>query len=235
MAEGLLARVYIPVDFRQASETLIKTYKLEGKPVAISYVDEPVPDGCSRKRFVCVALQQARKGMAINLSAKNISCPGGLHWLGLQDQRMILIPFLTYVEKFFKDIVVAEKWFNTVPTPPWERAKFVTLTPLDLAHGEPDLVFLVANTHEAHRIHTALTYSEGTLTLQNFFAATCQSSIGIPLVTQKPCIALPDTASRKFAKFTDADVVVSLPYQYFVKLLEDIDKSSGGTAVVEFP
>ena len=223
------------MDFRQASETLIKTYKLEGKPVAISYVDEPVPDGDSRKRFVCVALQQARKGRTINLSAENISCFGGLHWLGLQDQRAILIPFLTYVEKFYKDIVVAEQWFNTVPTPPWGRAKFVTLTPLDLARGEPDLVFMVANTHEAHRIHTALIYSEGNLTMQNFFAATCQSSIGIPIVTQKPYIALPDTASRKFAKFTDADVVVSLPYQYLVKLLEDIDKSSGGTAVVEFP
>jgi len=223
------------VDYRQASETLIKTYNLEGKPVAISYVDEPVPDGDNSKRFVCVALQQARKGMTINLSAESISCFGGVHWLGLRDQRMILTPLLTYVEKFFKDIVVAEEWFNTVPTPPWERAEFVTLTPLDLANGEPDLVFLVANTHQAHRIHTALTYSEGTLTLHNFFAATCQSSIGIPLVTQKPCITLPDTVSRKLAKFTDADVVVSLPYQFFIKLLEDIDKSSGGKAVVGFP
>ncbi len=173
--------------------------------------------------------------MTINLSAENISCFGGIHWLGLQDQQKILIPFLTHTEKFFKDVVVAEEWFNTVPTPPWERAKFVTLRPLDLALEKPDLVFLVTNTHQAHRIHTALTYSEGALTLQNFFAATCQASIGIPIVTQKPCIALPDTASRKFAKFTDSDIVVSLPYQYFVNLLEDIDKSSGGTAVVEFP
>jgi len=96
------------MDFGQASETLIKTYQLEGKPVAISYADKPVPNGDDRKRFVCIALQQARKGTTINLSASNISCFGGIHWLGLQDQRNILIPFLTYVEKFFKDVVVGE-------------------------------------------------------------------------------------------------------------------------------
>jgi len=223
------------MDFKHASETLVRTYQLEGKPVAISYVDEPAPGGDSRKRFVCVALQQARKGMTINLSADNVSCFGGVHWLGLKDQRKILIPFLTQGEKFFQDVAVAEEWFNAVPTPPWGRAKFVTLRPLELAEEEPDLVFLVANTHEAHRIHTALTYNEPSLTLQNFFAATCQASIGIPFVTQKPSIALPDTASRKFARFTDCDIMVSLPYQYFLNLLENIDKSSGGTAVTILP
>jgi len=223
------------MDFRRASEALIKTYRLEGKPVAISYAEVPLPGGDDRKRFVCVALQQARKGLTINLSAKSISCFGGIHWLGLQDQRKVLVPFLTYVEKFFEDVAVAEEWFRTVPEPPWGRAEFVTLTPLELAQEEPDLVFMVANTHEAHRIHTALIYDEGSLTPQNFFAATCQASIGIPIVTQKPSIALPDTASRKFARFSDCDVILSLPYQYFVKLMENIDRSSGGTAVAKLP
>lgn len=217
------------MNFKQVSKKLQSVYHLDSEPVAVNYSNQPSPGGNNQKRFVCVALQQARRGAIINLCAENISCPGGMHWLGLKNQSEFLFPYLTKVERFFKDLAIAKEWFDTVPTPPWGRGKFVILKPLVLAQEEPDLVFFVVNTHQAHRIQTTLIYNDGSLVLQNFFAATCQSAIGIPIVTQKPYVSLPDTASRKFAKFTDSNVIVSLPYHHMVNLLANIDKSGGAT------
>lgn len=220
------------MDFKEMSDKLKDVFKLEGSPVTITYSDEPDKDGDNRKGFVCVALQRAKRGAIINLSANNITCPGGIHWLGFMDYRPGEVIFLTYGEKFFKDEAVAEEWFDAVPAPPLGRAKFVVLRPLELVKSKVDMVAFVTNSHQAHRIQTVLAYSEGSLCTRSFFSSTCQATIGIPIVTGIPSIVLPDTASRKFAKFTEDDLIVSLPYRYFLMLLENIDSSSGGTAIV---
>ncbi|MDY6907255.1 MAG: DUF169 domain-containing protein [Chloroflexota bacterium] len=223
------------MDHREASEIVAQTYHLEGRPVAVSYVARPCTDGHQGKRFVCTAMQQARRGSTITLTARNVACPGGRHWLGLKNERRFLLPALTYGEKLFENTQVARQWFATVPSPPFGRARYVTLCPLDSAVTEPEMVFMVTDTHQAHRIHTALTFSDGALSLPHYFASTCQSAIGIPIATGKPYIALPDTACRKIARFADSDVLVGLPYRYFRVLLDNIDRSSGGTAVALFP
>jgi hypothetical protein len=72
-------------------------------------------------------------------------------------------------------------------------------------------VFMVTDVHEAHPISTSLTFGESFLPLQHYFALTCQSATGIPIVTGKPYVVLTDKAWRKIAQFADSDVIVALP------------------------
>ena len=55
------------------------------------------------------------------------------------------------------------------------------------------------------------------------FASTCQGTITNPLVTGVPSFCLPDAVSRKFARFSGNDIIISMPYPFAEEMVNNID------------
>jgi uncharacterized protein (DUF169 family) len=197
-------------------------------PVAVSYREKPDPAAPVSKRFGCNAIFQAFRGKVINLDRGSISCPGAVHWLGFDDYRPGLTLFLTHGEKLFASEELTEKWLNHVPPPRPAPQGHLVLKPLATEEEEPELVLLLVNAHQAHRIHSILNYREGDLMIPHFYSAICQGTITNPISLNKPTVTFPDTMGRDVGGFGENDIIFSFPLAYFLRLVEDLRASDGG-------
>jgi uncharacterized protein (DUF169 family) len=197
-------------------------------PVAVSYRSEPDLGGKLTKRFGCNAIRQAFRGKVINLDRKSASCPGAVHWLGFDDYRPGLVSFLTHGEKLFATEELAEKWFDSIPPPRKAPAPYLVLKPLDQEEGEPELVLLLTDAHQVHRIHSILNFREATLMIPQYFSALCQGAVANPISLSRPSITFPETMGKEMGGFKEDEIIFSLPLAYFRRLYEDLRASDGG-------
>jgi len=207
----------------------IKEYLgLKNSPVAVSYRENPDPEGNSARRFGCNAINQAFKGRVVNLKRDSISCPGAVHWYGFADFRPGLSLFLTHGEKLFASEEVAGKWFDHIPPPRPAPAEYLVMKPLEREENDPELVLLLVNSHQAHRVHSIINFREGTLMIPHYYAAICQGAVGNPISLGKPTVTFPETVGKEFGGFADGDIIFSLPLSYFRRLYDDLESSDGG-------
>lgn len=201
---------------------LVESLGLTSEPVGIGYLDEPDLEGDSRKRYVCLALKHAFKGETLCVSRRSLACMGGVHWLGFMDLEEILVAFLVMLESSFEDSDVARRWFRSVPEPPFGKAEYVVLKPLAKWEDKPDLVALKVSPPQAEDLLSLLSFKRGDLSLEQRFTATCQGAITNPIATGKPSIFIPDAVSRKFARFADDDMIVSMPFAFAEEVVRNI-------------
>lgn len=208
---------------QEMARRLVEVLGLASEPVAITYSDNPDPEGGREGRYVCVAVKHAFKGKTVNLSLKSVVCVGGVHWLGFMDLEEILIAFLVWLEQSFVDSDACRRWFRSTPTPPFGKARYVVLKPLARCEGTPDLVALLVSAGQAEAVQGLLTFRDAEFIMPQRFASTCQGTITNPLATGAPSFCLPDAVSRKFARFTDNDIIISMPYQFAEEMVNNID------------
>ena len=106
--------------------------------------------------------------------------------------------------------------------------RHLVLKPLEREEDEPELVLLLVNAHQAHRIHSILNYREGDLMIPHFYSAICQGTITNPISLNKPTVTFPDTMGRDVGGFGENDIIFSFPLAYFLRLVEDLRASDGG-------
>ena len=208
---------------QEMSRGLVEVLGLDSEPVAITYADDPDPEGGRGGRYVCVAVKHAFKGKTVNLSRKSIVCVGGVHWLGFMDLEEMLVAFLVWLEQSFADSDACRRWFRSTPTPPFGKAEYVVLKPLGQCEGTPDLVALLVNAGQAEAVQGLLTFRDAEFIMPQRFASTCQGTITNPLATGAPSFCLPDAVSRKFARFSDNDIIISMPYRFAEEMANNID------------
>ena len=201
---------------------------LKYPPVAVGYRDKPDPDAPVSKRFGCNAIYQAFKGKVVSLNRESITCPGAVHWFGFDDYRPGLVLFLTHGEKLFASEELAEKWFDSIPKPRPAPREYLVLKPLEKEEDEPELVLLLVNAHQAHRIHSILNFRQGDLMVPHYYCAICQGAIANPISLNQPTLTYPETVGKEFGGFGEEDIVFSLPLSYFLRLVEDLRASDGG-------
>jgi len=208
---------------QEMARRLVELLDLASEPVAITYSDHPDDEGGREGRYVCVAVKHAFKGKTVNLSRKSVVCVGGIHWLGFMDLQEMLVAFLVWLEQSFVDSDACRRWFRSTPTPPFGKAEYVVLKPLARCEETPDLVALLVNAGQAEAVQGLLTFRDAEFIMPQRFASTCQGTITNPLATGAPSFCLPDAVSRKFAKFTDNDIIISMPYPFAEEMVNNID------------
>ena len=208
---------------QEISNRLVETLDLAAGPVGITYADDPDPGAESRARYVCQGIKHAFKGKTVNLSRKSVVCAGGIHWLGFMDLEEMLVAFLVWLEQSFEDSDACRRWFRSTPAPPFGKGEHVVLKPLSRCQGTPELVAFLVNAGQAEALHGLLTFRDAEFIMPQRFASTCQGVITNPLVTGEPSFCLPDAVSRKFARFTDNDIIISMPYACAEEMVGNID------------
>ena len=199
-------------------------------PVSVRYREVMDRDGKVYKLFGCTAIKAAFRGKVIAVTGKSLRCPGAVHWYGFDDYRPGLVMFLTHGEKLFASEEVAQKWFDSIPPPRSAPGQYLVLKPLEMEECDPELVLLLVDAHQAHRVHSIINFREGTLAIPHHYGAICQGAVTNPISLGKPTITFPETVGREFGGFDPGEIVVSLPLEYFRRLVEDLRKSDGGKA-----
>lgn len=199
--------------------------KLKYQPVCVYFHNEKY-DG-KEKIFACVGLKRALYGEEIILAKNNISCFGGIHWLGFEDMSPGLTHILTQIEKLFKDEDVFKKWIKNVPSPPKGKFSSIKLSPVIKGLKNPSLVIFAVNPHQAHRIHSALIHSTGDLMIPHYYSALCQGAITNPFVTDLPSITIPDIFAREICGFEMETIIFSIPFKWLKPFSDGLFLSDG--------
>ncbi len=226
--------------WQQFANRLTELLDLKLRPVAVSYTDTAPEGAWQRPVRVCTALKMAAGGQVVDLTAKTSACPGGSYYLGLIERSPDRIPavrdFLVNGEKIFADAVALHRALRlTEAKPPTGLAEHVVLGPLDRASAEPDLVVFICDCSQAARLVALAYYFDGLPMHCDPSGSMCMSAITYPLVTGRFNITLGDVAARQLEDFGPGEMLVSVPWEMMGDIVAAIDKSSAGTAKIEFP
>lgn len=213
---------------------------LEGSPVAVSYSMGPLGRGKEGRHWVCGALLDARDGATVNLSAENSACRGGTWHLGLGprpsgEAYRALQKFLVEGEKICGTITAFNRMQALTTAPPLGLADFVVFSPLERAELRPDLVVFLCNPEQACRLLTLATFPDGLPPRVELLGSTCHMVVAYPIVSGELNVSLMDYTSRKHRPYRKEELFVSIPYHKMGGLMESIERSTAGTAPVEYP
>lgn len=217
------------------SEELAVILGLRGDMVAVRYFDS-LPDGCEAGGQVvaCQAIQDARFGKTTILAHSNSKCLGASYFLGFEEFSPLAYDFWVKNEQSMCDRTAAENMVRQLPAPPDGRGRYVSLEPLAASRHEPQLVLIVCNPEQMSRLLGLHTFKTGEPAMLYSYGATCQSAVGIPMVTERVNVSFIDLPSRRIAQFEASEQILSVPYAQMQDLLDSVAGSINGTADPRF-
>ena len=143
--------------------------------------------------------------------------------------------FVVEGEKLFSSYDALENLIDQMEEPPDNKEACFTLTPLEEAQREPQLVIFVCNPEQACRLLTFITFRDGMMPKIKIGGPTCRMAVMYPLLTGETNISFQDCTARKMCNMDKDKLLVCLPYEKIPEIIEDIDKCSAGKARIEFP
>ncbi|MBC7287300.1 MAG: DUF169 domain-containing protein [Armatimonadetes bacterium] len=226
--------------WRDMAARLVDVLELSRQPVAISYVEAPVEAARTDPFRACTALCRAASGEVIDMTAQTSACPGGSYYLGFSKLSPLGNPatrdFLINGEKLFSGPAALLRALKLRDAqPPTGLAEHVIFAPLAQAPVEPDVVVFICNCSQAARLVALAYYFDGMPMRCDPTGSMCMSAITYPLVTGRFNITLGDTTARRMEKLGPDEMLVSVPWSMMHRLVAAIDRSSAGTARIEFP
>ena len=214
---------------------------LEYSPIAITFSDDPDPEGSVDKQVsVCKAIEKTLCNNAVlNLSKENLLCIGGKYYLGLDNLPLSVgVDIWTEYHKAFESKKVAKWQLIKGPKPPgfwpWTKRKkkqFAVISPLEKAKLDPHVVLICCNPEQADRITGLIAFS-GHGPIKHYPANNTCMSIAYPYVTGKPIISFISQHSREMfkVKIPSSNLFVSVTYNDIKKAVENIPHSGYGIA-----
>lgn len=217
--------------FSEEAQKIVEVLGLEWKPIAGKFSDRAEGRGDSVRRLkVCEAFNVVRReGIVVNLSKKNCTCSGGLHFLGLSSMPLErLAAILTDEHKACESVDAAMASVKKQPQPA-KRGNIFVLGPLEKFKDDPDLVILFVNPAQADRI-LGLASFKGAEPFTYYPVSTICSTVTNTLAKGKPEINFVSVFERRTHKWSPNELIVALPWKNFEAAVENIPKSGYGTA-----
>ncbi len=228
------------VEWNEFGSELRSLLALAGHPVAVTFSMEPVPGGEKGKHRVCDAFARVRDGKTIVLSASTSACGGGTTFLGLAppptgEADAALKEFLVKGEKLYATVAAFHRARSQSVAPPTGLAPYVVFAPLDEAELRPDVVVFIVNAKQASRLVTLDMFETGISPKTQMSGATCLQAVAYPVATGELNVSLMDYTSRRSRHYSDADLLVSIPYHRVPGIMRSVDACSAGRAKFEVP
>lgn len=215
----------------QHSTKLQKVLELDGSPVAVAIVSE-LPDGLGhlrRKATACMMIQIARRGVAFYSSGAGILC-GGRANLGIGESPIRkLDDFLVRKEKLFRSKAAARNLIDLARIRATKHGNYLAFSPLEKAAFTPDVVLFVGTPAQISRIIFLNAFENGEIDAVHG-EPLCSGVIAMPITTGKIGISLLDMSCRRFGRYRPEEMVVGVPYQRLLRIVDNIDLSIAGTA-----
>ena len=220
---------------RERTQELAAIIGLRGNMVAVHYRDSP-PDGCEATGQVvaCQAIQDARFGKTTILAKANSKCLGATYFLGFEPFSPLAYDFWVDNEQSMFDRTAAENMVQHLPDPPQGHDRYIVFEPLAASRFEPDLVLIICNPEQVSRLLGLHIFKSGKPSMIYSYGATCQTAVGIPLVTAQANVSFIDLPSRQIAQFDASEQILSLPYAQMPALLDSVRGSINGIAQPRF-
>jgi len=227
-------------EWQNYSLTLKELLGLDYSPVAISCLKEPILKSFSKKVRICKAILEAGKGEVIQVNKANNACFGaswhlGFHKIKNEKFKDMVKKFVVEGEKLFSSYQALDNLLSQMQEPPDNSDSYFVLAPMEKSEFIPQLVIFIVNAEGASRLLTLVTFLDGISPKIKIGGATCRMSIIYPLLSDEVNISFYDYTARKISNVDKDKLLVSVPYKRMHKIIENIDKCSGGRAKVEFP
>lgn len=229
------------MNYEAQANDLREALGLEYSPIAITFSDDPDPEGSMDKQVsVCKALEKTLYDNAVlNLSKENLLCIGGKFYLGLDNLPLSVgVDIWTEYHKAFESKKVAKWQIMKGPKPPgfwpWTKRKqkqFAVISPLEKANLDPHVVLICCNPEQADRITGLIAFS-GHGPIRHYPATSICMHIAYPYVTGKSIISFLSQHGREMfkLKIPSSNLFVSVPYNDLRKAVENIPHSGYGIA-----
>lgn len=217
------------------SAKLKKTLGLEGSPVAVAIVPQP-PEKLKkwwRKATPCMMIQSARRGVAFYCSGASIICGGRAH-LGIAESPVRdLEGFLVRREKLVGSKAAARKMLDLTKERAPKSGEYIAFSPLEKASFNPDVVLFVGTPFQISRILFLDAFETGEINTVHG-EPLCSGVMAAPITTGKIGVSFLDMACRAFGRYKPEEMVVGVPYQRLLRIVNSIERSSAGAAQPNF-
>lgn len=114
-----------------------------------------------------------------------------------------------------------------------EQGKYLAFSPLEKASFAPDIVLFVGIPAQISRIIFLDAFETGEIEAVHG-EPPCSGAIAMPITTGKIGVSFLDVACRLFGRYRPEEMVVGVPYQRLLRIVDNIDLSSAGTARPDF-
>jgi uncharacterized protein (DUF169 family) len=206
---------------------IVQTLGLKSMPIGAKFSETPDRRGIDRQLRICEALDVVRRKKAIvNLSKENCVCRGGSHIAGWQALSIEELSAIFLKAKVYESKKIAEASVGKQPKPVY-RGRFLVLGPLDRFETNPNLVLFFVNPVQADRI-LGLACFEGVKPFMHYPASSVCSTINNTLAKRKPDLNLISMFERTRHKWSQGNLIVTLPFTDFMTAVESIDYSGYG-------
>jgi uncharacterized protein (DUF169 family) len=151
--------------YKELNERLKKVLNIRGYAVAIALSnDKPELERLNEKIRLCEMLDEAlNKGRSFYTTKEEHACDGGAYHLGLKAMPVELRSgeFLYKRVGIFGSARAARRFFSSNQGIEPETIKYASLSPLEKADFEPDVVVVVCSAKEGMRAVEASAYQSG--------------------------------------------------------------------------
>lgn len=217
------------------SARLKKTLELDGSPVAVAIMPEPVR-GLKKwrhKATLCMMIQSARRGAAFYCSGANVICGGGEH-LGIgkspvQDLKASLVK----TEKLVASETAARRRLDQVKQRALRHGGYIAFSPLERASFRPQVVLFVGTPFQISRILHLDAFETGEIDTVHG-EPLCSGVIAAPISTGKIGISFLDMTCRAFGRYRIEEMAIGVPYPRLTRIISSIELSSSGNARSDF-
>jgi uncharacterized protein (DUF169 family) len=217
--------------FEEQAIKTVGTLGLRWEPMAIRFSDRGDPRGDSTRRIrVCEAFDAVRReNVVLNFSKDNCICPGARHYTGLEPlPPEIVANVWTKTHKAFESVNTALASIRKQPQPV-KRGDFVILSPLRKAESDPNLVALFLNPEQADRLLGLVSF-KGAEPFEYYPVSNICSAISNTLAKGRSEINFLAAHSRRLAKWSPNELMVSMPFRDFETALDNVPLSGYGSA-----
>ena len=226
-------------EWQQYSVTLKELFGLEYSPVAVACVAGAAP-ASEKKVRICRAILDAGKGASLHVSKDNNACFGagwhlGFHKMSDPKTLEMIKRFVVEGEKLFCSHEALDTLMSQVDDVPDNAGNYFVLAPMEKADFKPEVVVFVANAESACRLLTFATFFDGRMPKIKVGGTTCRLGIMYPLVTGEVNISFYDYTARKLSAIEKDKLLVTLPYDFIPRIMENLDKCTAGTAKLSYP
>ncbi len=228
-------------EWQAFSSTLKELLNLESSPVGISCIKDAEPVASGDKVRICRAFLEAAKGKTLQIHRENNACFGAAWHLGFhkleKDSKVtdMVRKFVVEGEKLFCSYQALERLVSQMQELPDNSNSTFLLCPLEKCEDKPQLVMFVCNPDVACRLLTLAIFSNGVMPRIKIGGPTCRMALMYPLLAGELNISFYDYTARKMCNVEKDKLLISIPYQRFLKIVENIDKCTAGRAKIEYP
>ncbi|MCM8779839.1 MAG: DUF169 domain-containing protein [Candidatus Omnitrophica bacterium] len=220
--------------------TFRELLELEYSPVALKCAKTPLAGAAHEKMRICRAILDAGRGEALEIGAKNNACFGAAWHLGfhkVKDKKIadMVKKFVVEREKLFCSYQALDNLIAQMEPPPDNARSYFLLAPMEKSEFQPELVIFITNAEGACKLLTLAIYPDGRMPEIKIGGPTCRLSIIYPLVKNEVNISFYDLTARRICNVEKDKLLVSIPYNRIVQIVDSIDKCSAGRAKIEYP